>query len=39
MESCRSVFLAKLYSVMTPPLSGALWQVALAGYRRSGLRN
>jgi hypothetical protein len=38
MESCRSEFLAKLYSVMTRRLSGALWQVARASDNWLGLR-
>ena len=38
MESCRSVFLAKLYSVMTRPYPGALWQVARASDNWLGLR-
>ena len=38
MESCRSVFLAILYSVMTLRCSGALWQVAVGCLRTRPLR-
>jgi hypothetical protein len=33
MESCRSVFLANLDSVMTRLRTGALWQVARASVQ------
>jgi hypothetical protein len=33
MESCRSVFLANLDSVMTRRYPGALWQVARASVQ------